>query len=186
MKILPLPSILGLAYFFSELILSFTRRSSAKTVSKDANSLRVLWIVIGVCIWLSIRAQWRYPFAVLPPSFVPIGVALFAGGVVLRWYSIIHLGRFFTVNVAIAADHQLVDTGPYRFVRHPSYTGALLAFIGFAMVLRNWASVLVISLPIALAFLYRINVEERALIQALGDRYRAYIQRTKRLIPFVY
>ena len=62
----------------------------------------------------------------------------------------------------------------------------MLAFIGFAMVLRNWASVLVISLPIALAFLYRINVEERALIQALGERYRAYIERTKRLIPFVY
>lgn len=105
---------------------------------------------------------------------------------VLRWYSIIHLGRFFTVNVAIAADHQLVDTGPDRFVRHPSYTGALLAFIGFTMVMRNWASVLVISLPIALAFLYRINVEERALVQALGERYRAYIKRTKRLIPFVY
>jgi hypothetical protein len=98
-------------------------------------------------------------------------VALFVGGMVLRWYSIIHLGRFFTVNVAIAADHQLVETGPYRFVRHPSYTGALLAFIGFAIVLRNWASVLVISLPIAFAFLYRINVEERALVQALGERY---------------
>ncbi|HMG05340.1 MAG TPA: isoprenylcysteine carboxylmethyltransferase family protein, partial [Chthoniobacterales bacterium] len=104
----------------------------------------------------------------------------------VRWYSIVHLGRFFTVDVAIAADHQLIDTGPYRYVRHPSYTGALLAFIGFAMALRNWASVLIISLPIAFAFLYRINVEERALIQALGERYRAYIKRTKRLIPFVY
>ena len=181
-----LPAILGLTYFFSELVLAFTRRSSAKTVSKDANSLRILWIVIIVCIWLSIRAQGRWPHAVLPSWSVPIGVVMFVGGLVLRWYSIIHLGRFFTVNVAIAADHQLVDTGPYRFVRHPSYTGALLAFIGFAMVLRNWASVLVISLPIAFAFLYRINVEERALVQALGERYCAYVKRTKRLIPFVY
>jgi protein-S-isoprenylcysteine O-methyltransferase len=113
-------------------------------------------------------------------------VAIFGAGLVLRWYSILHLGRFFTVNVAIAADHQLVDTGPYRFVRHPSYTGALLAFIGFALVLRNWASVLMISVPIAFAFLYRISVEERALVQALGERYRAYIKRTKHLIPFVY
>jgi protein-S-isoprenylcysteine O-methyltransferase Ste14 len=183
---MPLPAVLGLAYFFSELVLAFTRRSRAKTVSKDANSLRVLWIVIIVCIWLSIQAQGRWPNAVLPPWFVPIGVVLFVGGMILRWYSIIHLGRFFTVNVAIAADHQLVDTGPYRFIRHPSYTGALLAFIGFATVLRNWASVLVISLPIGFAFLYRINVEERALIQALGERYRAYMKRTKRLIPLVY
>jgi protein-S-isoprenylcysteine O-methyltransferase len=183
---LPFPAILGLTYFFSELVLAVTRRSSATTVSKDANSLRILWIVIGVSIWLSIRAQGRWPEAMLPPWSVPIGVALFVGGMVLRWYSIIQLGRFFTVNVSIAADHQLIDTGPYRFVRHPSYTGALLAFIGFAMVLRNWASVLVISLPVAFAFLYRINVEERALIQALGERYRDYIGRTKRLIPFVY
>jgi protein-S-isoprenylcysteine O-methyltransferase len=183
---LPFPAILGLNYFFSELILAVTRRSSAKTVSKDASSLRVLWVIIIVCIWLSIQAQGRWPDAVLPPWSVPIGVALFVGGMILRWYSIIHLGRFFTVNVAIAADQQLIDTGPYRFVRHPSYTGALLAFIGFAMVLRNWASVLVISLPIAFAFLYRIQVEERALVQGLGERYRAYIKRTKRLIPFVY
>ena len=182
----PLPAILGLTYFFSELVLALTRRSREKTVSKDANSLRVLWIVIGLCIWLSIQAQSLWPRAVLPPWCVSIGVALFVVGMVLRWYSIIHLGRFFTVNVAIAADHQLVETGPYRFVRHPSYTGALLAFIGFAMVLRNWASVLLISLPIGFAFLYRINVEERALVQALGDRYRAYMKRTKRLIPFVY
>jgi|ERR1044071_1302521 protein-S-isoprenylcysteine O-methyltransferase len=181
-----LPAILGLAYFFSELILAFTRRSSAKTVSKDAHSLRVLWFVIIVCIWLSIQAQGRWPNAVLPPWFVPVGIILFAGGTILRWYSIIHLGRFFTVNVAIAADHQLVDTGPYRFVRHPSYTGALLAFIGFALVLRNWASVLIIFLPIGFAFLYRINIEERALVQALGERYRAYMKRTKRLIPLVY
>jgi hypothetical protein len=57
---MPLPAVLGLTYFLSELVLAFTRRSSGKTVSKDANSLRVLWIVIGVCIWLSIRAQWRW------------------------------------------------------------------------------------------------------------------------------
>ena len=186
MKVLPLAAILGLAYFFSELVLAFTRRSSAKGVSKDAYSLRILWVVIGLSIWFSIRAQSIWPAAVLPTWCVPAGVMLFIFGVVLRWYSIIHLGRFFTVDVAIAADHQLIDSGPYRYVRHPSYTGALLAFIGFAMVLHNWASVLMISLPITLAFLYRINVEERALVQALGERYRDYIKRTKRLIPLVY
>lgn len=163
-----------------------TRRSREKSESKDANSLRVLWIVIVVCVWLSIQGRAVWPHAVLPAWSVPVGVAVFACGIVLRWYSIIHLGRFFTVNVAIATDHQVIETGPYRFVRHPSYTGALLAFIGFGMVMRNWASILVISVPIALAFLYRINVEERALIQALGDRYGAYMTRTKRLIPFVY
>jgi protein-S-isoprenylcysteine O-methyltransferase len=186
MNLPPLPAILGLAYFFSELVLAFTRRSNAKVVSKDANSLRLIWVVIGLSVWFSIRTQAIWPDATLPPWYTTAGVAIFGAGIVLRWYSIVHLGRFFTVDVAVAADHQLIDTGPYRFVRHPSYTGALLAFIGFGLVLRNWASMLMVSLPIFLAFHYRIHVEERALIQALGDRYRAYMARTKRLIPFVY
>ena len=179
-------AILGLTYFLSELILSLTRRSQTKVVSKDANSLRVIWIVIGVAVWLSIQARSLWPQALLPSWCFEAGVALFVIGILLRWYSIIHLGRFFTVDVAIAADHQLVDTGPYRFVRHPSYTGALLAFIGFGLVMRNWASLLLISAPIFIGFLYRINVEERALLGALGERYRAYSTRTKRLIPFIY
>jgi len=181
-----LPAILGLGYFVSEVVLAFTRHSKEETVSKDASSLRVLWLVILVCVWLSIQVHSHWPGAALPSWCTSIGVLLFAGGIFLRWYSIIHLGRFFTINVAIAADHQLIDTGPYRFIRHPSYTGALLTFIGFGMVLRNWASLLLVSLPIALAFLYRIKVEERALIQALGQRYLDYAKRTNRVIPFVY
>jgi protein-S-isoprenylcysteine O-methyltransferase len=181
-----LPAVLGLGYFASELVLAFTRHSREKTISKDASSLRVLWLVIAVCVWLSLQVLTFWARASLPPWCIPVGVILFAAGIFLRWYSIIHLGRFFTINVAIAADHQLIDTGPYRFIRHPSYTGALVAFIGFGMVLGNWASLLVISLPVMLAFLYRIKVEERALIQALGQRYLDYATRTNRLIPLVY
>jgi protein-S-isoprenylcysteine O-methyltransferase Ste14 len=59
-------------------------------------------------------------------------------------HAIVHLGRFFTVNVAIAANHRLIDTGPYRFVRHPSYTGALMAFLGLALCLANWVPLAVI------------------------------------------
>jgi protein-S-isoprenylcysteine O-methyltransferase len=184
-KISP-PAILGLAYFLSEAVLAITRRSSAKTASKDANSLRFLWIVIGVSIWLGIHLHRSSPAAALTAPFAVLGYALFVIGVVLRWYSIIHLGRFFTIDVAIATDHQLVDTGPYRFLRHPSYTGALLAFAGFALVMQNWASVIAITVPIFLAFLYRIHVEERALLAALGDRYCVYMRKTNRLIPFLY
>lgn len=79
----------------------------------------------------------------------------------------------------------MIDTGPYRFIRHPSYTGALLAFVGFGCCLGNWMSILCV-LPILGAFLWRMRVEERALIDALGEDYRAYMRRTKRLIPFIY
>lgn len=181
-----LPAILGLIYCCSEVILGLTRRSRETGASKDANSLRILWAVIVVSVNLSILGGSLWRTAMLPPWSVPGGLVVFAVGIFLRWYSIIHLGRFFTVNVAIATDHQLVETGPYRLIRHPAYTGALLAFVGFGLVLRNWVSLLVVSLPISLAFLYRIKVEERALVEALGDRYQAYAKRTKRLIPFIF
>jgi protein-S-isoprenylcysteine O-methyltransferase len=104
----------------------------------------------------------------------------------LGMWSIVHRGRFFTVDVAIATDHRVVDTGPYRSVRHPSYAGAILAFVGYGICLGNWVSLLALTVPVARAFLLRIEVEERALSAALGDSYREYASRTHRLLPFVY
>jgi hypothetical protein len=85
-------------------------------------------------------------------------VILFAAGLLLRWWAIITLGRFFTVDVTIEKDHELVERGPFRIVRHPSYTGVLLAFVGYALSLRNWVALLVILLPIGAAFIHRMNV----------------------------
>ena len=115
-----------------------------------------------------------------------MAVALFVLGILIRWWAIIVLGRFFTVDVQIEADHELVDRGPFHLVRHPSYTGVLLAFVGFGLSLMNWIALVVLIVPIFAAFVYRMNVEEEALSGALGDRYRKYMMRTKRLIPGIY
>jgi protein-S-isoprenylcysteine O-methyltransferase len=115
-----------------------------------------------------------------------VAVLLFVLGLALRWWAIVTLGRFFTVDVTIEKDHELVERGPFRWLRHPSYTGVLLAFLGFALSLQNWAALLVVLLPITAAFIHRINVEEEALTRVLGAQYREYIGRTKRLVPFVY
>jgi len=132
------------------------------------------------------RNNW--PAAALPHQrgFAFAGVVLFVAGLLLRWWAIITLGRFFTVDVTIEKDHELVERGPFRVVRHPSYTGVLLAFVGFALTLGNWAAGLVILLPIGAAFVHRINVEENALSGALGTQYTYYMRRTKRLVPFIY
>jgi protein-S-isoprenylcysteine O-methyltransferase len=111
---------------------------------------------------------------------------MFIFGIVLRWFAILYLGRFFTVNVAIHADHQVVDSGPYRFIRHPSYTGGLLTAVGFSMTLNNWGSFVIIVLPCVAVTLWRIHLEEQALRAALGERYSSYMWRTRRLIPFIY
>jgi len=180
---------LGLIYLFSEVLLTATRRSRSRTGTKqDRSTLGVLWVVIMVSIAAGVYVAARWPAAALPNGriFALVGVFLFVIGLLLRWWAIITLGRFFTVDVTIEKDHELVERGPFRVVRHPSYTGVLLAFVGFALTLRSWAALLVILVPIFGAFIRRMNVEEEALSGALGSRYADYMRRTKRLVPFVY
>jgi protein-S-isoprenylcysteine O-methyltransferase Ste14 len=180
---------LGLVYLFSEVLLTATRRSRSRTGTKqDRSTLGVLWVVIMVSITAGVFVAGRWPAAALPNGrmFAYAGVTLFVAGLLLRWWAIITLGRFFTVDVTIEKDHELVERGPFRLVRHPSYTGVLLAFVGFALTLRNWAALLIILVPIFAAFIRRMNVEEEALSKALGSRYTDYMRRTKRLVPFVY
>jgi protein-S-isoprenylcysteine O-methyltransferase Ste14 len=180
---------LGLIYLVSEILLTLTRRSRSKTGTKqDRSTLGIIWLVIAVSIVAGVFVAQNFRAAALPhgPMLGSAAVVLFVAGLILRWWAIITLGRFFTVDVAIEKDHELVERGPFRIVRHPSYAGVLLAFLGLALSLRNWAALLVILLPIGAAFIHRMNVEEDALSRALGPRYAEYIQRTKRLVPFVY
>jgi protein-S-isoprenylcysteine O-methyltransferase Ste14 len=114
-----------------------------------------------------------------------VGLALMALGIALRFYAVIVLGRFFTPVVMVGSDQHVVDTGPYRWIRHPSYTGLLVTITGVLVASTNWLA-LVGILPILAGLLYRIRVEEQALEEELGEPYRSYMRRTKRLLPFVY
>ncbi len=185
---LPAPWVLGFFYGASELALAISRRSGPDSRASDRHSLSILWGAIVLSVTGAIFAAFLYPGCALPyrHQLYLAGLGLFVAGLLLRWYSIIHLGRLFTVNVAIAHRHALVDSGPYRLIRHPSYTGALLAFLGLGLCLDNWLSLLLVTLLPLGAFSWRIAVEERALSAGLGEKYLAYIRRTKRLVPFVY
>jgi protein-S-isoprenylcysteine O-methyltransferase len=182
--------LLGLIYGISEIGLSIRRRASSSDAQlADKGSLRLLWITIMVSVFLAYFLFYAVPaagFGDAAPSARIAGIAIYVVGLSLRWYSIIYLGRFFTVNVAIATDHQLIDGGPYRYVRHPSYTGALMAFLGIGLALANWASLAILVIPIFSVFARRMRVEESALLLGLGAQYRLYMDRTKRLIPGVY
>ena len=185
---LPNPLVLAALYGLSELYLALTRRSRTQASSRDRRSLMLLWTIIIVSLWLGMQMVWLFPSATVRylREFYLAGFLLFLGGLILRWYSIGYLGRYFTVDVSISAEHKLIDSGPYRYIRHPTYTGALLAFFGLGFCFGNWLSILFMTVPIIAAFLWRIRIEERALTDALGKEYRAYTQRTKRLIPFIY
>jgi protein-S-isoprenylcysteine O-methyltransferase len=172
----------------SEIALARVRRANPQTSQlEDRGSLRRLWLAIMIGVTLAIAAQW-VPSARVPGSALllrSLALSLMVVGLAIRWLAILTLGRFFTVNVAIQADHSVVETGPYRFVRHPSYSGLLLAFVGLAVFFANWLSILGLLVPITLAVLNRVRKEEQALLASLGLPYAAYCARTKRFIPRV-
>ena len=115
-----------------------------------------------------------------------IGIALMVAGLAFRWYAIRSLGKFFTRTVATRAGQYVVDTGPYRLIRHPSYSGSLVMFFGVGLAMTNWAALLAIMAGAAIGFAWRVRVEEQALCADLGDAYRDYMRRTRRFIPFLW
>jgi protein-S-isoprenylcysteine O-methyltransferase Ste14 len=115
-----------------------------------------------------------------------VGLSLMVAGLVLRGWSFKTLGDYFTFAVMVSTDQPVIKAGPYRVLRHPGYTGILLACAGVGLASANWVgfSVMVV-LPLAL-LLIRIRIEEHALLAILGDRYRSYAAGHKRLVPLVW
>ena len=114
------------------------------------------------------------------------GIALMLAGIFIRWVAIYTLGRYFTRQVTILPDHRFVQSGLYKYLRHPSYSGFLLGNLGFGLAFSNWLSLMIIFVPTFAAALYRMHVEEKALEQAFGSEYIDYCRATNRLIPKLY
>ncbi|MBK7257516.1 MAG: isoprenylcysteine carboxylmethyltransferase family protein [Ignavibacteriae bacterium] len=178
----------SILWISSEVILSQVKRSDGGEKSLDRSSLRFLWIAItvGVTGGIVLSKQRVGHWGTDATGTGIAGLVLILSGIALRWCAIMSLKQHFTVDVAIAKDHRIVKTGLYGVIRHPAYAGTLLSFFGLGVYFMNSLSVLVIIVPIAAAFLYRIRVEEEALLGAFGDEYRVYQAATKRLIPGIY
>ncbi len=114
------------------------------------------------------------------------GLALMVTGIGLRIWSIQALGASFTPTVQIRQEQHLVQSGPYRLVRHPSYLGAFLALLGGAVLVESWMGVALCCCFMGLAYYIRIGLEEKALLEAFGERYVLYQQKTFRFIPFIW
>jgi protein-S-isoprenylcysteine O-methyltransferase Ste14 len=162
------------------------RRTHRRGVGDRSYALAVASMFVGIALGSSLA---NLDAAQLPAGgWVPVvvGLTIFAAGLALRAWSVATLGRFFTVVVFVQEGQQVVESGPYRFVRHPSYTGLLLALLGFGITLDSWASVAACTLIPLAALLYRISVEERALLARVGDSYRVYASHRRRLVPGIW
>jgi protein-S-isoprenylcysteine O-methyltransferase len=115
-----------------------------------------------------------------------LGLVLMVGGLAVRLVAIRTLGAFFTADVRITTGQQLLTSGIYRRLRHPSYTGAWVGFVGACLVLGAPFGVALTAIGLLAAYVYRIRVEEAALVAAFGDEYRSYRMRSRRLIPAVW
>jgi protein-S-isoprenylcysteine O-methyltransferase Ste14 len=173
----------------SEIILGrMTHAKADKADNLDKSSLRILWLTIipSIIIGIFIGLQ-RFGFITTGSFTISlIGLLLIILGLIIRWIAILTLRSAFTSNVSIQTGQQLMNTGIYSKVRHPSYTGSLLSFLGLGMTFANWLSMIIIFVPIFLAFRYRIIVEEQVLKGFFGDKYDEYCAGTKRLFPGIY
>lgn len=156
---------------------------------QDRGSMGILIGLQWVGLFLNFLLAALVPAAALPgPRLVLFlaGVLVLLLGVALRWYAIWTLGRYFTRDVAVSADQQVVQKGPYRAIRHPAYSGTLLTMLGVGLATTNWASLVALLVCVFLGHLYRVKIEEQALIRAIGQPYVAYMRHTRRFIPFVF
>ncbi len=181
--------VVALLWWASELWIGLRKRSIAGAQRQDRGTLRLLTVVIytslALAVWLSQLRLWPLPPTWRTPVLV-IGIGLMLAGMTLRWWSIAVLARQFTVDVSIRPDHELIRRGPYRRLRHPSYTGALATFAGFGLALGSVAAALILIVPVTLAFLHRIRIEEAALTRAFPDDYPAYAASSWRLLPWLW
>lgn len=120
------------------------------------------------------------------PVVFGAGIALILLGSAVNWHAIRELGRFFTVQVAVRRDQQVVQSGLYRLVRHPAYSGQLLVFLGLGLALTNWASIAAVMICAMVGYTYRVTIEERVLRNELGQAYAENATRTSRFIPYVF
>lgn len=161
------------------------RRSPEKRTAQDHGSMLLVMSGYWIAVFLN-PVCVRVFSLLLPISLFWVGAALMLVGVFIRTYSVWTLGRFFTLQVKVGTQQELIRKGPYRRTRHPAYTGSILTLMGVALAFRSPFGLLATVIICAAAYGYRIRVEERAMAERFGEVYQAYEQETWKLLPHVW
>ena len=169
---------------FGAVLVPRLRRRGATRVKRDRGSGALIIFTVFVSIILALSLGYAGVGPLPDWVFYP-GIFLMLLGVLVRQWAIAVLGRFFSLTVRVAEDHRVVVKGPYRLIRHPSYTGVLITFIGLALAVQSSGALLVLLAVFGVSYGYRMRVEERVLLSELGQDYAEYVKRTRRLIPFL-
>ena len=177
-------AVFVLVYFPEFRLIARTKPEPGKT-DRSMNLILLLgWLGFPLAFAL---AGWRmFILARGQKAWFWLGIAFLLLGSTLRQHCFRMLGKFFTANVKVASGQTVVQEGAYRWVRHPSYTGGMMMYLGTGLGLTNWLSALVITVLGAIGYAYRVHVEEQTLQASLGQPYCDYMSRTKRFVPFLF
>jgi protein-S-isoprenylcysteine O-methyltransferase Ste14 len=182
--------IIGFSYLYAffELFMGLRQKRERKVkTTGDKGSIWVLGIMITIGYSLSFAIGSTKAGRISPwNTFFIIGFVLIAFGLFIRIKSLLTLKQHFTYTVTKIEDHELIETGLYKTIRHPGYLGQIIIFIGISTTLSNWLSAVLMLLPVLIGYLYRIKVEEKFMIAQFGEKYIHYQIRTKRLVPLLY
>ena len=148
-----------------------TKRSLDIAKARDRGSFRFIMLLLWLGLGLDFALSFRLPQATIlwkGTALLFVGIAPTLVGMAFRFYAMSVLGRFFTYDVAVRAGQTVIEVGPYRYIRHPSYSGALITLVGLGLALGHWAGLLALLARMGAAYTYRISVEEAALVAAPG------------------
>jgi protein-S-isoprenylcysteine O-methyltransferase Ste14 len=166
------------------------RTPEAKTLQRGAferGSMLIIGVTLGVGLWFPLIVN-ALGFALFPIDIVEglVALAVMLIGLGLRVWAAVTLGGYYTRTLTTTKAHKVVTTGPYSLVRHPAYLGVILLWLGFGVLSSSLVVAFIFPVMFVAVYLYRISVEERMLVEVLGNAYVQYQRRTRKLIPFVY
>lgn len=181
--IIVIASIISISGFLTNLL----KRAGTDQIVQDNNS--IIWFRLGVMVSVILSIViyfFGWGKVKFPESFILCGYALIISGLCIRWIAIISLGNAFTVKIATQKNQKLKTNGLYKMIRHPSYTGLLMYYLGFGLIMHNLICLFILILFPLTVVLNRIRYEEPVLVNHFGTEYEAYRQRTRKLIPWIY
>ena len=181
--------LIGLSWVIAEIrLIRKTATEDDDVVDGENRSQRWLWlgVIVSVCLAMVFKALAWLPIQI---DYMPrqwLALLLFSIGLSLRYWAVLKLGRFFSTHVLIQNKHQLITDGPYRWIRHPAYTGLLIAFAGAGLAMGDVFALLLLTVLPFFVFKARISLEEKKLIKQFGKQYLDYLNKTYKLLPLLY
>jgi protein-S-isoprenylcysteine O-methyltransferase Ste14 len=182
--------IIPVIWFTYEAWLIYRDRKQGKgntQIDQGTRYLNIFGLIFGIsgAAILSGISTFFFPGA-RSPIYFWFGVGIMLMGLALRIWAVQTLGNAFRTTIETHINQKVINSGPYKLIRHPSYTGLLLICLGYGIAIQNWLSLACAVITPLLVLLYRIHVEEPVLLASMGEEYREYQKHTKKILPWIY